>query len=89
MTSAEQFQGTKVETETRFEREVEYTFHIRQKQLLCRETLFVADSYPEQSSSDAGQCMDNGPPLRESHYRHTHPKNAGKSDLQSLTIQKS
>lgn len=68
-----------VPTETYFERDVEYVFHIRKGKLMCKETLFVADEYPEDTATSAVDGMHQGIKLRESHYRYTHPKNSGKS----------
>jgi hypothetical protein len=67
-----------VPAETHFERDVEYVFHIRRNDLVCKETLFVADEYPEQTATYATRSMSTGTRLRESHYRYTHTKNAGK-----------
>ena len=57
---------------------MEYVFGLKRRELLCKETLFVADEFPEQTITDTTHETTTGPPLRESHYRYTHPKNFGK-----------
>lgn len=61
------------------ERDVEYTFHMRKIKLVCTETLFCADQYPEQALLRTMHSTTAATRLRESHYRYTHEKNSGKS----------
>jgi hypothetical protein len=68
-----------IAAETKVERQVEYTFAINRKNLKCKETLFVSDQHADRDPSEAGDGSgsDGEVTKRESHYRYTHPKNAG------------